>query len=72
MKNMLTVRLTPELGEQLEKAAKAKRVPVSDIVRGSLSRYVSVLRFRELQKKAIKKARSQGVYTDEDVFKRLS
>ena len=71
MKTMLTVRLTPELGRQLEKVSKEEKIPVSDIVRESLSRYVSVLRFRELQKKAVKKARSQGIYTDEDVFKRL-
>ena len=71
MKNMLTVRLTPELGRQLDKVSKEEKIPVSEIVRESLSRYVSVLRFRELQKKAVKKARAQGVYTDEDVFKRL-
>lgn len=68
---MLTVRLTPELGRQLDKVSKEEKIPVSEIVRESLSRYVSVLRFRELQKKAVKKARAQGVYTDEDVFKRL-
>jgi predicted transcriptional regulator len=69
---MLTVRLTPELGRQLEKVAKEEKIPVSDIVRESLSRYVAVLRFRELQKRAVKRARAQGIYTDEDVFKRVS
>lgn len=72
MKTMLTVRLTPELGRQLEKVSKAENIPISDIVRESLSRYVAVLRFGELQKKAVKRARAQGIYTDEEVFKRLS
>ena len=71
MKNMLTVRLTPELGRQLEKVAKEENMPVSEIVRESLSRYVAVLRFREIQKRAVKRARAQGIYTDEDVFKRI-
>ncbi|HUO58198.1 MAG TPA: CopG family transcriptional regulator [bacterium] len=71
MKSMLTVRLTPELGRQLEKVSKTEKMPVSEIVRESLTRYVSVLRFRELQKRAVKRARAQGVYTDEDVFKKL-
>ncbi|HTC19401.1 MAG TPA: CopG family transcriptional regulator [bacterium] len=72
MKTMLTVRLTPELGRQLEKAAKEEKIPVSEIVRESLSRYVAVLRFRQLQKKMIKKARKKGIFTDEDVFKTVS
>jgi len=71
MKNMLTVRLTPELGRQLEKVAKEENRPVSEIVRESLGRYVAVLRFREIQKRAVKRARAQGIYTDEDVFKRI-
>ena len=69
---MLNVRLTPELGRQLEKASKEGKIPVSDIVRESLKRYVVVLRFQELQKKMIKKARKKGVFTDEDVFKIVS
>ncbi len=72
MKTMLNVRLTPELGRQLEKASKEGKIPVSDIVRESLKRYVVVLRFQELQKKMIKKARKKGVFTDEDVFKIVS
>lgn len=72
MKSTITVRLSPQLGKQLEKVSKEEHVAVSDIVRESLARYVSVLRFHELQKRAVKRARSQGVYTDEDVFKRLS
>ncbi len=72
MKTMLNVRLTPELGRQLEKVSKEEKMPVSDIVRESLSRYIAVLRFRELRKKAVKRARSRGIYTDEDVFKIVS
>ncbi len=72
MKTMLNVRLTPELGRQLERISKEEKIPVSDIVRESLTRYVSVLRFRELQKRAIQKARKKGVFTDEDVFKTLA
>jgi predicted DNA-binding protein len=68
MKTMLNVRLTPELGRQLEKVSKEEKIPISDIVRESLNRYVAVLRFQELQKKMIKKARKKGVFTDEDVF----
>jgi hypothetical protein len=72
MKTMLNVRLTPELGRQLEKVSKEEKIPISDIVRESLNRYVAVLRFQELQKKMIKKARKKGVFTDEDVFKIVS
>lgn len=72
MKTMLNVRLTPELGRQLEKVSKEEKIPISDIVRESLSRYVAVLRFQELQKKMVKKARKKGIFTDEDVFKAVS
>ncbi len=69
---MLTVRLTPRLGKELEKVCEAEKVSVSDIVRESLSRYVAVHRFRALQAKMSKKARKKGIFTDEDVFKTVS
>jgi hypothetical protein len=72
VKTMLNVRLTPELGRQLEMVSKEEHMPISDIVRESLSRYIAVLRFRELRKKAVKRARARGIYTDEDVFKIVS
>ena len=72
MKTMLTVRLTPKLGRELDKVSKSEKLPVSEIVRQSLGRYVAISRFRALQKKMVKKARKKGIFSDEDVFKIVS
>ena len=71
MKQTITVRLPKKLSQDLEKVVKYEHVPVSDIVRESIRRYVLISRFRELREKTIPYAEAQGLYTDEDVFKAL-
>ena len=71
MKRPLTIRLPDELREILDKISESERVPVSDIVRESVRRYVSIYRFRRLRNKVLPFAEAQGLLTDEDVFRSL-
>lgn len=71
MKRPLTIRLPDELREILYKISESERVPVSDIVRESVRRYVSIYRFRRLRSKVLPFAEAQGLLTDEDVFRGL-
>jgi predicted transcriptional regulator len=71
MKQTITVRISKELGDQIEKITKYEHVPVSDLVRESLQRYVTLRRFRQLRAKTLPFAEAQGLLTDEDVFKAL-
>jgi predicted transcriptional regulator len=71
MKRPLTIRLPDELRDSLYSISESERVPVSDIVRESVRRYVSIYRFRRLRNKVLPFAEAQGLLTDEDVFRSL-
>ena len=70
--NTITIRLPDELKSDLQKLSKEQSKPVSDLVRESIRRFVAVEKFRALRKKALPFAESQGLLTDEDVFKAIS
>jgi predicted transcriptional regulator len=70
--NTLTVRIPEELRVDLEEISSRQNVPISDLVRESIRRYVAVERFRLLRKRALPFAEAQGLLTDEDVFRAIS
>jgi predicted transcriptional regulator len=70
--NTLTVRIPDELRADLQEISVRRHVPVSDLVRDSIRRYVAVERFRSLRKKTLPFAEAQGLLTDEDVFRAIS
>ena len=71
MKQTITVRIPKELSKELEMVVKYDHVPVSNVVRESIRRYVLLRRFEQLRAKSIPYAEAQGLFTDEDVFKAL-
>lgn len=71
MKPTVTIRLPEEMRAALKQISSAEQKPVSDIVRESIRRYVSVYEFRRLSQKILPFAEAQGLLTDEDVFKAL-
>jgi len=71
MKPTLTIRLPEDVRSTLQEISKEEQKPVSDIVRESIRRYISVYQFRRLSKKVLPFAEAQGLLTDEDVFKAL-
>lgn len=72
MQNSITVRLPKKLQTQLQSISKEERIPISDLVRDSLNRYIAIHRFRRLRSKVLPFAEAQGLLTDEDVFKTIS
>ncbi len=70
--NTLTIRIPDELRSQLEEISSRRSVPVSDLVRESIRRYVAIERFRALRKRTLPFAEAQGLLTDEDVFRAIS
>ena len=71
MKRPMTIRLPDDLRRMLDRISKEDRVPVSDVVRESIRRYVAVHRFRQLRKRVLPFAEAQGLLTDEDIFESL-
>lgn len=72
MKQTLTIRIPDELRRELEKISDSEAKPLSDLVRESLQRYISIYRFRRLRKRVLPFAEAQGLLTDEDVFRSIS
>lgn len=67
----LTIRIPDQLRKSLEAVSKAEEIPVSDVVRDSIRRYVALRRFRSLRRKVLPFAEAEGLLTDDDVFKAL-
>jgi predicted transcriptional regulator len=72
MRQTLTIRLPDDLRKELQKISKEESKPMSDLVRESLQRYISIYKFRRLRNKVLPFAESQGILTDEDVFDVIS
>ena len=72
MKQTLTVRLPDDLRKELQQISDSEAKPVSDLVRESIRRYVSIYNFRKLRNTILPFAEAQGILTDENVFRSIS
>ena len=72
MNQPITIRIPEYMREELQEISKSEDKPVSDLVRESLRRYLSVYRFRKLRNMVLPFAESQGILTDEDIFREIS
>jgi metal-responsive CopG/Arc/MetJ family transcriptional regulator len=72
MRETITVSLPRDLKDTLDRMAEEEGVTRSDIVRDSLRDYMFIRRFRALRARMMARARTKGVFTDEDVFGRVS
>jgi predicted transcriptional regulator len=72
MKQSLTIRISDDLREELREISKAESKPISDLVRESIQKFISIYRFHQLRDKVRPFAEAQGILTDEDVSNLLS
>lgn len=72
MRDVLTISLSGELKNKIDKIVKKRSVSRSDIIRESLKNYLFEIEFEELRRKLIPQAQAKGIFTDEDVFKIVS
>jgi predicted transcriptional regulator len=68
----VSIRLSAETVKRLRRLSKAAKKPMSDLVRESLDRYLSIQEFRSLRRKALPFAEASGFLTDDDVMKAMS
>lgn len=71
MPDTITVRLPKKLRQNLESLSRDEDIPVSDLVRDSLRRYIALRRFQKLRKQVLPFAEAQGLLTDEDIFREI-
>ncbi len=72
MRKTITISLPKDVKQDLDKATAEEGLSRSDVIRESLRDYLFMRRFRQLRARMMAKAQAQGIYTDEDVFKRLA
>lgn len=67
----LTLRIPEKLEKQLEKESKVRGVSKSDVARDALQRHLNVMRLNRLREELAPFLEAQGIFTEEDVLKRL-
>jgi metal-responsive CopG/Arc/MetJ family transcriptional regulator len=72
MRNTVTVSLPQAVKRELDRVAKEEGVSRSDVLRQSLEDFLFARRFRRLRQRMMATAQAQGIYTDQDVFDRVS
>jgi metal-responsive CopG/Arc/MetJ family transcriptional regulator len=68
----MTISLPAETRAELDRVSKAEGVSRSDIVRESVRDYLFIRQFRSLRKHMVARAARHGIFTDQDVFDRVS
>ena len=68
----LTIRLDPDLDEQLDRLARESGRSRSDLARDALRRQLAVLQFEQARRQIMPFAEARGYLTDEDVFDAVS
>ena len=72
MRETVTISLPAEVRRELDRLAKEEGLSRSDVLRQSLDEFLFVRRFRRLRQRMMAAAQARGVFTDEDVFERVS
>ena len=72
MQEVITIRVPKGTRRKLEARARAEKLTISQYVRRALDAEEFLGSFEAARAELVPQARSQGVYTDEDVFKIVS
>lgn len=72
MNQTLTIRIPDSMRQELQQISKEQKKPISDLVRESLRKYITIQRFRRIRDRVLPFAEAQGILTDEDVFREIS
>jgi metal-responsive CopG/Arc/MetJ family transcriptional regulator len=72
MRETVTISLPRAVRRELDRIAKEEGISRSDVLRQSLDDFIFVRRFRQLRQRMMAAAQAHGIYTDEDVFNRVS
>jgi metal-responsive CopG/Arc/MetJ family transcriptional regulator len=72
MRTTLTISLPPLLRRDVSRAAKTQQISESEFVRRAVQHQLWTDAFEETRRKLAPSARAKGIYTDDDVFNRIS
>lgn len=72
MRETITISLPEDIKAEVDAFTQEHGLSRSDLVRQALREYLLIRRFRELRGRMVPHAQAQGIFTDEDVFERIS
>ncbi|NCJ08721.1 ribbon-helix-helix protein, CopG family [Synechococcales cyanobacterium C] len=72
MRESISVSLPEHLKAEVDRFTEIEGISRSDLVREALREYLFVRKFRSLRQRLIPYAEVQHIYTDEDVFDKMS
>ncbi|OGW82596.1 MAG: hypothetical protein A3C47_03800 [Omnitrophica bacterium RIFCSPHIGHO2_02_FULL_51_18] len=72
MRQIITISLPKEVKKEIDALSAEEGISRSDLIRQSIKDYLFVHQFRALRSQMVPKAKAQGIYTDQDVFDRVS
>ena len=72
MREAVTISLSKEIKEKLDKIVDREKTNRSDIVKEALRRYFAVSECQRIRKQMIPMAEANGIFDEEDVYKIVS
>lgn len=72
MRESISISLPESVKAELDRFTQAEGISRSDLIRQALQEYLLIRKFRSLRSRMMLQAQGQGIYTDEDVFERIS
>jgi metal-responsive CopG/Arc/MetJ family transcriptional regulator len=72
MRETITISIPKSIKQKLDGMMKREHLNRSDIIREALRQYFIRQEFRRLRQLMVPEAEKRGIYTDEDVFRRVS
>lgn len=72
METTISIRLDKDLDTLLNQVAKQSGRPKSELVREAMRRQLSIESFHQIRKRILPFAESQGLLTDEDIWREIS
>ena len=72
MRETIQISLPSSLRTRLDQMVETAQIARNDVVSEALRQYLQREEFQRLRRVMIPQAQAQGIYTDEDVFRRIS
>lgn len=72
MQETISVNLPPDIRTALEEALQESKQSSNELVCQALRNYLFIRKFRQMREHMASEAQAQGIYTDQDVFDRIS
>ncbi|MCD6311111.1 MAG: ribbon-helix-helix protein, CopG family [Elusimicrobia bacterium] len=72
MRESVCISLPNAIKKNLDRLSKREHLDRSSVVQQALREFLAKEEFRSLRRLMVPKAQSRGIYTDEDVFKKVS